>query len=175
MCALALNGWRRIAAASIAGLAAWLASAPSARAEVTATIKFNFVETRVSPRQETYRTPMSVSYRISADKGVDFSVSTGLKSRRLNLGETFTGFNESGQTMTSTLRIVGGAVVLTNHNPGFSSVLRITTDGRATCSATMKYFRIPGHQYFEAVTMNRTETIMASNFTAENMTCSIGE
>jgi len=92
----------------------------------------------------------------------------------MNLGETFTGFNEAGQTMTSTMQIVGGAFVLTNHNPGFSSVLKLTTDGRATCSATMKYFRIPGHQYYEALLLDGTY-MMATNFTAENMTCSIGE
>jgi hypothetical protein len=39
----------------------------------------------------------------------------------------------------------------------------------------MKYFRIPGHPYFEAVTTNGSESLLASNFQAENMTCSIGE
>jgi hypothetical protein len=175
MGALALNGRWRIAAAGIAGLAAWLASASIARADVTAIVKFDLVEARVSPRQETIRNSITSSFRISADKGVDSAASTGLKSRRMNLGETSTGFNEAGQTMTSSMRIVGGAFVVTNHNPGFSSVLRITTDGRATCSATMKYFRIPGHPYFEAVTTDGSVSLLASSFTAENMTCSIGE
>jgi len=49
-----LNGRCRIAAAAIAGFALWLASAPGARADVTVKIGFDFVETRVSPRQETY-------------------------------------------------------------------------------------------------------------------------
>jgi hypothetical protein len=174
MCAIALNGWRRIAAASIAGLAAWLASAPSARAEVTVTINFDFVETRVSPRQEVYRSHITSSFKLSPGKGVDFSSSRGIKAQA-KLGESMTGVDESGQSSTTSYQIIGGAVVITNHNQGYYSVLRITTDGRGTCSAAIKYFRNPGHQYFEAITVNGTESLLASNFRAENTTCSIAE
>jgi hypothetical protein len=176
MRALALNGRGRIVATSIAALAAWLASAPSARADVTVKINYDFVETRVSPRAEVYRSHVSESYRISIDKGVGLSTTTSAtRTQRAKLGETTPGFNETGQAVTTAYQITNGAVVVTTHNPGYFHVLRIITDGRTACSATRKYFRNPGHQYFEAVTMNGTETIMATNFTAENMTCSIGE
>ena len=148
--------------------------APSARAEVMVTINFDFVETRVPPRQEIYRSHFTSRVKLSPGKGVDFSSSSGIKAQA-KLGESMTGVDESGQSATTTYQIIGGAVVITNHNPGFYSVLRITTDGRGTCSAAMKYFRNPGHQYFESVTMNGTESILASNFRGENMTCSIGE
>jgi hypothetical protein len=174
MRALALNGRRRIAAASIAGLVAWLAGAPGAHAAVTVKLNWDFVETRVSPRQEVYRSHLSVSYQVSTDKGVDFSSSTGLKARA-KLGETMTGVNEVGQTSTSTYQIINGAVVITSHQPGFFVVTRIITDGRTACSATVKYFRNPGHKYFEAVTRNNSENLLATDFKAENMTCSIGE
>lgn len=175
MCTRTLNGGRRIAAVSITVLSVWLAGASMARADVKATIRFTLVETRVSPRQEVVTTPITTNFQISDDKGVDSSSSTGLKGQRMRLGGASAGFSEAGDPMTSTVRIVGGAFVVTNRNPGFYSVLRLTTDGRTTCSATLKYFRTPGHQYFEAITTNGQERIMASNFTAENMTCSIGE
>jgi hypothetical protein len=173
MRALALNGRRRIAATSIAALAAWLVSAPSARAEVTATIKYDMVETQVSPHQATLRYPVSVSFRISADKRVDTSASTGIKTRA-KLGESTTGVNESGEASTAVYRVVNGAIVITTHAPGYFSVLRIKTNGRTECSATLEYFRNPGHQYIEAVSRTN-ESVLASNFQAENMTCSIGE
>lgn len=175
MCALALNGWRRIAAAGIASLAAWLACAQSARAEVTVTINFDFVETRISPRQEIYRSHISVSYRISTEKGLEASTSTGLKSEKTKLGVSSTGVNEVGQTATSITQIIGGAIVMTNHQRGFFDVLKIKTDGRTSCSAQLKYFRNPGQQYFEAVAQGNGETILATDFRAENMTCSIAD
>ena len=85
-----------------------------------------------------------------------------------------TGTNESGQTSTSKYQIVNGAVVITTHNPGFYHVLKIVTDGRTSCSATRTYYRNPGHQYFEALTGNG-ENVLATNFEAQNMTCSIAE
>jgi hypothetical protein len=173
MHALALNGRRRIAAAAIAGFAVWLASAPGARADVTVRIGFDFVETRVSPRQETYSAHISESYKISADKTVDSTRSTG-NPARVKLGEEMTGVNESGQTSTSKYQIVNGAVVITTHNPGFFHVLKIVTDGRTSCSATRTYYRNPGHQFFEALTGNG-ENVLATNFQAQNMTCSIAE
>jgi hypothetical protein len=174
MCTRVLNGWRRIATASMAGLALWLANAPSARADVTVTIKFDFVETRVSPRQEVFRSPISETFRISADKGIGFSASTGLKGQT-KFGDTKTGTDESGRPTSGTFRVIKGAVVITSHNVGYYHVLKITTDGRTACSATKTFFRNPGHQYFEYATQDGRENIMASNLTAENMTCSIGE
>ena len=174
MRALGLNGWRRIAAAGIAGLAAWLASAPSARADVTVTINWDFVETRVSPRQESYRSHINERFRISTEKGLDLSASTGIKSRT-KLGVSFTGVNETGQTSTHITQIIDGTIVITTHQSGFFSVLKIKTDGRASCSAQMHYFRNPGQKYFEGVTQSNAESILASNFQAENMTCSIAD
>ena len=75
---------------------------------------------------------------------------------------------------TSIYQIVGGAVTVTTHQPGFFSALRIITDGRASCSATIRYFRNAGHPYFEYTNSNN-ENVMASDFHAENMTCSIAE
>jgi hypothetical protein len=171
MCALALNGWRRIAGVSIAGLAAWLASAPSARADVTVKLNWIFVETRVSPRQEVVRIPFTVSYTLAGDKGVDATASSSGRSLRSTLGKTLGGTNEHGQPQTSLIKIIGGAFVVTTHQPGFFIVTRVKTDGHTACSATVKYFRNPGHQYFEW--SNNSESFLASSFTAENMTCSI--
>jgi hypothetical protein len=172
MRALALNGWRRIAAASMAGLA-WLASVPSARADVTVKLNGDVVETRVSPTQGVTKLPVSMSYRISADKGVDYSSSTGAKGRA-KLGETVTGVNEGGQTSIRTYKIINGAIVITSHQPGFFLVTKIITDGRSSCSATVKYFRNPGHQYFEGITKTN-QSVLDSDIHAENLTCSIGE
>jgi hypothetical protein len=173
MGSLALNGWRRIATASIAAFAAWLANAPSARADGIITVSYDFVETRVSPRQETIRSHISANFSLSTKKGVDLSVA-GAKTRA-KLGGSVPGFDAAGQAATTTFHIVNGAFVVTTRHPGNFSVLRIVTDGRTSCSATMTYFRNPGHQYFEATTMNQVESILASDFQAQNMTCSISE
>lgn len=174
MCTLALNGWRRIAAAGIAGLGTWLASAPSARADVTVIINYDFVETRVSPRQEVVSTHMTESYKISNNKGVDYAGSTGTKARA-KLGTTMTGSDEAGDTSQANYRIINGAVVITTHNAGFFHILRITTDGRTACSATKKFYPNPGHQYLEGNTLDGSVHTSASNFSAANMTCSIQE
>ena len=74
--------------------------------------------------------------------------------------------------MTSTTQIIDGAIVITAHQPGFfQRITRITTDGRASCSAMKKYFRNPGHKYFEEITQSKAESILASNLQAENLTC----
>jgi hypothetical protein len=174
MRALTLNRCRRIAAAGVAALAAWLSGATIAHADVTVTINYDMVETRVSPRQEVIRSHRTESYKISSDQQIDASGSTGTNSRA-KLGGTITGNDEGGKPSTFAYRIVNGAFVFTTHNVGYFHVLKITTDGRATCSATKTFFRNPGQQYIEAETLDGKEHIMASKFTAENMTCSIRE
>jgi hypothetical protein len=136
------------------------------------TMSYDFVETEVSPHHAASRTHLKVAYQLSSDNTVSYSSSQGTRYV-IKLGQTLPETDPTGVPFTVSFGVIDGAMTITGEWPSFISAVRITTDGKTSCTATREWRRKPGHQFFEVKRMRDRQPMLDSDMHAEHIVCSI--
>jgi hypothetical protein len=155
-------------AAAVLALTAFESTAAKAGAEIK--LDYDYVETEVQPRQEVHRLHATSAYHLTGQNVLTFN-DTKQIPRRLNLGNgvaLMTGGGDEGRTVA---HVVGGVLEVSFEYPGRKILVKIATNGKNSCSASMKYMHQPGHRFFEGRRESNGEKMFSSEEHVENLTC----
>jgi len=140
-----------------------------AQAAMVVDINYDYVETEISPRQETHRQQSHQHYELNADKTI------AMPKGSSKLGGTFMDKTKAGHDFTREFHIVNGALQVTSSYDGVIVIVTIRTNGRDSCSASLVWRKRAGQKYFFAYRLNNDELMYDSDMHAENVTCSVHE
>jgi hypothetical protein len=161
---------RLLKIALVASAAATFASSV-AIAGATIRIEFDVVTTEVSPQQEVRRSHLHGGYHLSGRNVLTLGSPQG--TREVSLGRGLEVTNRVGIEGRISSHIVGGAIQVAYDYPSTRTLIRISTNGANSCSATVSYMIQPGHRYFESIQLSTGEHLFFSDRRAENVTCAI--
>ena len=161
---------RLLKVAFVASAAANLGSSV-AIAGATIWVEADVVATEVSPQREVRRSHVHGGYHLSGRNVLTLGSPQG--SREVALGRGFEVTNCVGIEGRISSHIVGGAIQIAYDYPSTKTLIRISTNGSNSCSATVSYIVQPGHRYFEAIRPSNGEHVFYSDRRAENVTCAI--
>jgi hypothetical protein len=161
------------AAFALATLSLTQLAVKSARADVKIAVSYDYVETEVSPRQQTHRSHTSELFTLSGENSLSFNNNNNGESLSTRLRKNKDYVSAYGEEKTTSFRIKSGAIQILSNRPGRTVVTRIKTNGKDSCRATVEYLKKPGHEFFESPRKSNHELMSDSDQHSENVTCTI--
>lgn len=179
------SGAARIAgfAAAVVASSASLYGGHSARSEdaggrqTEIKVAYTIVSTVEAPHEGTFRAAWTRTLVLSGSNEIDevltYNGAVVGRAKR-TLGSSYKGpANANGLTVSNSIRVSEGSIVIPNEYESYTDVTTIKTNGKTSCSATMVFRLKPGHLRFETAEPVSHAAVVMSDLHAEDVTCTI--
>jgi len=141
----------------------------AANAGVTIALSYDIVSTEAYPVQQTRVRHFRSGFHLSGQNVFSFRDTRGF-GRAVQLGHAVETINAFGMEGRVAIHVVGGALEATSYAPnGARRVVRISTSGSNSCSASVRFYKPPGQSFWKGV----GSPILVSDVHAENVNCMI--
>ena len=167
------GGVKKALAVTVFCMATCALSAPCA-AGVRFELTYGYTEVEVLPSTGICNYSYDLIYELGKNNNVSFY--DGQKNfHRIHLGSNGAFASEVREEGNIEFRVSGGGLSVTRRRPGWTRIERIVPNGPNACVATIEYFKIPGHKYFEEPNNRTGEILYFSDEHVENLTCRASE
>jgi hypothetical protein len=160
------------------GLIACLCLGSPALAEVQIVVKYTAHEDRIEPQKKEVYSDRTYTFFVTKNHQVKIKYNSGIINTGgefKSLGSGFAGHSATGMPVVGRARIDNNGIVYSTFFDSFKIIIRVTINGKDSCSANVEYSLLPNHEYFEARTEIGGFAVKDTGYTAQDVTCNVSE